>query len=165
MVMVTAMDGIGDVNHIDTVHDNVSEEYKQAMEKVMENKEEKEIVTYDSVSELNDVSTQEAEQKMVMTKEEMEASGLQQLPVDENDNPVVPTDIWLQFNTLSVGVGENRHTFDLVKILQGLTRLAEVTIVRQDTPVEENTTDDIEEVKQEAKWQHNGQPDNPTTNE
>ena len=26
-------------------------------------------------------------------------------------------------------------------------------------------TDDIEEVKQEAKWQHNGQPDNPTTNE
>ena len=150
-----------------------------------------EVVAYDSVTELNEVPTeekhdgaplfddlsemkhpeeikldQEAKQKMVMTKEEMEASGLQQLPVDENGNPIIPTDIWLQFNTLSVGVGENRHTFDLVKILEGLTRLAEVTMVRQEAqPVEENTTDDIEEVKQEAKWQHNGQPDNPTTNE
>lgn len=153
--------------------------------------EEKEIVAYDSATELNEVSAQEkhdgaplfddlsemkhpeeikldqeAKQKMVMTKEEMEASGLQRLPVDENGNPMVPTDIWLQFNTLSVGVGENRHTFDLVKILEGLTRLAEVTIVRQEAqPVEENATDDIEEVKQEDKWQHNGQPDNPTTNE
>jgi ABC-type hemin transport system substrate-binding protein len=161
MSMVTAMDGIGDVNHVDTVHDNVSEEYKQAMEKVMENKEEKETV-------IEEVETpvEATKEKMVMTKEEMEASGLQQLPVDENGNPIIPTDIWLQFNTLSVGVGENRHTFDLVKILEGLTRLAEVTIVRQEAqPVEKNATDDIEEVKQDAKWQHNGQPDNPTTNE
>ena len=101
----------------------------------------------------------------VETPVEATEQNAQQLPVDENGNPIMPTDIWLQFNTLSVGVGENRHTFDLVKILQGLTRLAEVTIVRQDTPEEENATDDIEEVKQEAKWQHNGQPENPTTNE
>ena len=39
MSMVTAMDGIGDVNHVDTVHDNISEEYKQTMEKAIENKE------------------------------------------------------------------------------------------------------------------------------
>lgn len=159
MSMVTAMDGIGDINHIDTVHDNISKEYKQAMEKTMANEE---IVAYDSATELNDVSTEKVE----MTKEELEASNYQKLPVDENGNPMVPTDIWLQFNTLSVGVGENRHTFDLVKILEGLTRLAEVTIIRQEAqPVEEDATDDIEEVKQEAKWQHNGQPDNPTTNE
>lgn len=161
MSMVTAMDGIGDVNHVDTVHDNVSEEYKRAMEKVMENKEVKETV----VEEV-ETPVEVTKEKMVMTKEELEAAGLQQLPVDEKGNPMVPTDIWLQFNTLSVGVGENRHTFDLVKILEGLTRLAEVTIVRQEAqPIEENATDDIEEVKQEAKWQHNGQPDNPTTNE
>ena len=161
MSMVTAMDGIGDVNHVDTVHDNVSEEYKRAMEKVMENKEVKETV----VEEV-ETPVEVTKEKMVMTKEELEAAGLQQLPVDEKGNPMVPTDIWLQFNTLSVGVGENRHTFDLVKILEGLTRLAEVTIIRQEAqPIEENATDDIEEVKQEAKWQHNGQPDNPTTNE
>ena len=153
MSMVTAMDGIGDVNHIDTVHDNISKEYKQAMEKTMANEEV-------------ETPVEVTKEKMVMTKEELEAAGLQQLPVDENGNPIVPTDIWLQFNTLSVGVGENRHTFDLVKILEGLTRLAEVTMVRQEAqPVEENATDDIEEVKQAAKWQHNGQPDNPTTNE
>lgn len=160
MSMVTAMDGVGDVNHVDTVHDNVSEEYKQAMEKTMAN-EEKEIVAYDSATELNEVSTQEAKQKMVMTKEELEASGLQQLPVDENGNPIVPTDIWLQFNTLSVGVGENRRTFDLVKILEGLTRLAEVTIIRQESQAEENATDDIEEVKKECKDFENGQPSAP----
>lgn len=111
--------------------------------------EEKEVVAYDSATELNEVSTETTE-KVEMTKEEMEASGLQQLPVDENGNPIIPTDIWLQFNTLSVGVGENRRTFDLVKILEGLTRLAEVTIVRQEAPVED-ATDDIEEVKQEGE--------------
>lgn len=146
MSMVTAMDGIGDVNHVDTVHDNISEEYKQAMEKAMENKEEKETV----VEEV-ETPVEVTKEKMVMTKEELEAAGLQQLPVDENGNPIIPTDIWLQFNTLSVGVGENRRTFDLVKILEGLTRLAEVTIVRQDVPAEEDATDDIEEVKQEGE--------------
>ena len=124
--------------------------------------EEKEIVAYDSVTELNEVPAQEAKQKMVMTKEELEASGLQQLPVDENGNPIVPTDIWLQFNTLSVGIGENRRTFDLVKILEGLTRLADLTMVRQEAKsVEENATDDIEEVKKECKDFENGQPSAP----
>ena len=44
MSMVTAMDGIGDVNHVDTVHDNVSEEYKQAMEKAKTNYEKSEYL-------------------------------------------------------------------------------------------------------------------------
>ena len=39
MSMTTAMDGIGDVNHIDTVHDDINPEYKKAMEKAMEKQE------------------------------------------------------------------------------------------------------------------------------
>ena len=138
---------------------------EEVKETVVEQETHDGALLFDNIAELRHPEEIQLSQKAVMTKEEMEASGLQKLPVDENGNPIIPTDIWLQFNTLSVGVGENRHTFDLVKILEGLTRLAEVTIVRQDSPAEENATDDIEEVKQEAKWQHNGQPDNPTTNE
>ena len=48
--------------------------------------------------------------------------------------------IWLQFDTISVGaVGKERHTFDLVKILKGLERLAD------SLPLITNTSDKVEE--------------------
>lgn len=145
MSMVTAMDGIGNVNHVDTVHDDVSKEYKQAMEKAMENKEEKEVLETTNA-------------KIIETVDE----AVTQIP----QAPQGPLDIWLQFDTISVGSGEKTATFDLAKLLAGIEKLADLTMVRQEVqPAEENTTDDIEEVKKEAKWQHNGQPDNPTTNE
>jgi len=134
MSMVTAMDGIGDVNHVDTVHDNISEEYKQAMEKAMENKKEKETI----VEEV-ETPVEVTKEKMVMTKEEMKASGLQQLPVDENGNPIGPMDIWLQFDTISVGSGERRATFDLAKLLAGIEKLADVTMIREDSNNEDST--------------------------
>ncbi|MBR2247640.1 MAG: hypothetical protein IJ880_11590 [Bacilli bacterium] len=148
MSMVTAMDGIGDVNHVDTVHDNVSEEYKQAMEKAMENKEATQV--QEPVAEIRPLT------------EEEQAKQLPPITLDQKG----PIDIWLQFDTISVGSGEKRATFDLAKLLAGIEKLADLTMVRQEAQsAEENTTGDIEEVKQEAKWQHNGQPDNPTTNE
>ena len=149
MSMVTAMDGIGDVNHVDTAHDNVSEEYKQAMEKAMENKEEVTQVQ-EPVAEIRPLTEEEQAKQMP--------------PITLNQKG--PIDIWLQFDTISVGSGERTATFDLAKLLAGIEKLADLTMVRQEAqPAEENTTDDIEEVKKEAKWQHNGQPDNPTTNE
>ena len=38
---------------------------------------------------------------------------------------LLPRDIWIEFNTISVGVGKNKKTFDLVKIFEGLEKLAE----------------------------------------
>lgn len=37
-----------------------------------------------------------------------------------------PHDIWLQFNTITVGIGENKKTFDLVKIFEGLEMLGKL---------------------------------------
>ena len=132
MSMVTAMDGIGDVNHIDTVHDNISEEYKQAMEKTMENQEEVKV-------------TEEKLESVTPVEETVDEATMQTTQV-----PQGPLDIWLQFDTISVGSGERRATFDLVKLLAGIEKLADLTMVRQEAQqVEENTTDDIEEVKSE----------------
>lgn len=39
---------------------------------------------------------------------------------------LTPQNIWLQFKTITVGVGEEKKTFDLIKIFEGLERLAEV---------------------------------------
>ena len=39
-----------------------------------------------------------------------------------------PHDIWLQFNTITVGIGENKKTFDLVKIFEGLETLSKLKI-------------------------------------
>lgn len=38
---------------------------------------------------------------------------------------LLPKDIWIEFNTISVGTGNKKKTFDLVKIFEGLERLAE----------------------------------------
>ena len=141
MSMVTAMDGIGDVNHVDTVHDNISEEYKQVMKKAIKNKE---IVAYDSVAELNEVSAQVQEpvaKIRPLTEEEQE----KQMPAT-TINQAKPIDVWLQVDTISVGSGEKTATFDLAKLLAGIEKLADLTIVRQEAqPVEENATNDIEE--------------------
>ena len=145
MSMVTAMDGIGDVNHIDTTHDNVSEEYKQAMEKAMENKEEVTQVQ-EPVAEIRP-----------LTKEE-QAKQLPPITLNQKG----PIDIWLQFDTISVGSSEKTATFDLAKLLAGIEKLADLTMVRQEAKsVEENATDDIEEVKKECKDFENGQPSSP----
>lgn len=40
----------------------------------------------------------------------------------------IPTDIWLQFNTISVGYGEKRQTFDLIEIFKGLEKLSKLNI-------------------------------------
>ena len=40
----------------------------------------------------------------------------------------IPTDIWLQFNTISVGYGEKRQTFDLIEIFKGLEKLGKLNI-------------------------------------
>ena len=37
----------------------------------------------------------------------------------------VHNDIWLEFNTITVGIGDKKQTFDLVKILKGLEKLGE----------------------------------------
>mgnify|MGYP003553554636 FL=1 len=141
MSMVTAMDGIGDVNHVDTVHDNISEEYKQVMKKAIKNKE---IVAYDSVAELNEVSAQVQEPVVKirpLTEEEQE----KQMPAT-TINQAKPIDVWLQVDTISVGSGEKTATFDLAKLLAGIEKLADLTIVRQEAqPVEENATNDITE--------------------
>ena len=144
MSMVTAMDGIADVNHVDTVHDNVSEEYKQAMEKAMENKEEVTQVQ-EPVAEFRPLTEEEQAKQMP--------------PITLNQKG--PIDIWLQFDTISVGSGERTATFDLAKLLAGIEKLADLTMVRQEAPVEEESTDDIEEVKKECKDFENGQPSAP----
>lgn len=163
MSMTTAMDGIGDVNHIDTVHDDISKEYKEAMEKTMAS-EEKVVET------VAEAPAQESTAEVrPLTEEERAAMGEQSIKLDQQR----PTNIWLQFNTVSVGWtedGQPRATYDIMELFNGLVALGHAVSVQfaapqPEQPVEENATDDIEEVKQEAKWQHNGQPDNPTTNE
>lgn len=92
--------------------------------------------------------------------------------VCETINPDFSTDIWLKFNTVTVGMtpdGKPRGTYDVVELLNGLIALGHAVSIQFanhpfQQPVEESV-DDIEEVKAESKWQHNGQPDNPTTNE
>lgn len=42
------------------------------------------------------------------------------------DLNLMPRNIWLQYKTISVGVGKEKKTFDLIKIFEGLERLAEV---------------------------------------
>lgn len=122
MTMVTAMDGIGDINHVDTVHDNVSEEYKQAMEKTMENKEEVTQVQ-EPVAEIRPLT------------EEEQAKQMPPITLDQKG----PIDIWLQFDTISVGSGEKRATFDLAKLLSGIEKLADVTMIREDSNNEDST--------------------------
>ena len=121
MSMVTAMDGIADVNHVDTVHDNVSEEYKQAMEKAMENKEE---VT----------QVQEPMAEISPLTEEEQAKQLPPITLNQKG----PIDIWLQFDTISVGSGEKTATFDLAKLLAGIEKLADVTMIREDSNNEDS---------------------------
>lgn len=122
MSMVTAMDGISDVNHVDTAHDNVSEEYKQAMEKAMENKEE---VT----------QVQEPVAEFRPLTEEEQAKQMPPITLDQKG----PIDIWLQFDTISVGSGERRATFDLAKLLTGIEKLADITMIREDSNNEDST--------------------------
>lgn len=157
MSMVTAMDGIGDVNHVDTVHDDINPDYKQTMEKVME-KQEETLKVQEPVTEVRPLTEEEQSYQMPETSLNREK----------------PTNIWLQFNTVSVGWtedGKPTATYDIVELMNGLVALGHAVSVQfanpqpEEKPVEENATDDIEEVKQEAKWQHNGQPENPTTNE
>lgn len=45
---------------------------------------------------------------------------------DINTLNLTPHNIWLQFKTITVGVGEEKKTFDLIKIFEGLERLAEI---------------------------------------
>lgn len=45
---------------------------------------------------------------------------------DINTLNLTPHNIWLQYKTISVGVGKEKKTFDLIKIFEGLERLAEV---------------------------------------
>lgn len=42
------------------------------------------------------------------------------------DLNLMPHNIWLQYKTISVGVGKDKKTFDLIKIFEGLERLSEV---------------------------------------
>lgn len=121
MSIVTAMDGIGDVNHVDTVHDNISEEYKQAMEKAMKNQEEVKV-TEEKLESVTPVEKTVDEETMQMSQ-----------------IPQGPMDIWLQFDTISVGSGERRATFDLAKLLAGIEKLADVTMVREDSNNKDST--------------------------
>lgn len=122
MSMVTAMDGVGDVNRVDTVHDNVSEEHKQAIEKAMENKEEVTQVQ-EPVAEFRPLTEEEQAKQMP--------------PITLNQKG--PIDIWLQFDTISVGSGEKTATFDLAKLLAGIEKLADVTMIREDSNDEDST--------------------------
>lgn len=125
--------------------------------------EEKEVVAYDSATELNDVSTEKVE----ITKEQepitevrplTEEEQAKQMP-DTTLNQEKPTNIWLQFNTVSVGWtedGKPRATYDIVELLNGLIALGHAVSVQfpepkpEEAPVED-ATDDIEEVKQEGE--------------
>ena len=122
MSMVTTMDGVGDVNRVDTVHDNVSEEHKQAIEKAMENKEEVTQVQ-EPVAEFRPLTEEEQAKQMP--------------PITLNQKG--PIDIWLQFDTISVGSGEKTATFDLAKLLAGIEKLADVTMIREDSNDEDST--------------------------
>lgn len=44
---------------------------------------------------------------------------------DINTLNLTPHNIWLQYKTITVGVGKDKKTFDLIKIFEGLERLAE----------------------------------------
>lgn len=114
MSMTTAMDGIGDVNHIDTVHDDINPEYKKAMEKAMEKQEEMTKVQ-EPMTEFRPLTEEEQAKQMPPTTLNQER----------------PTNIWLQFNTVSVGwdeEGKPTATFDLVTLLRGLERLGSLEI-------------------------------------
>jgi hypothetical protein len=43
------------------------------------------------------------------------------------NQPVIANEIHLQFDKISVGTGDNKHTFDLVKIFKGLEHIADVS--------------------------------------
>lgn len=47
------------------------------------------------------------------------------VPKDATLN-LTPQNIWLQYKTITVGVGKEKKTFDLIKIFEGLERLSEV---------------------------------------
>lgn len=137
------MEGIGDVNHIDTVHDDINPEYKKAMEKAMANEE---IVAYDSATELNEIPTETTE-KVEMTKVQEPMTEFRPLTEEEQAkqmppttlNQERPTNIWLQFNTVSVGwdeEGKPTATFDLVTLLRGLERLGSLEIRPMPQPEE-----------------------------
>lgn len=108
-------------------------------------------------------------------QENIEATNKEEAMSDficETVTPDFSTDIWLKLNTITVGMtpdGKPKATYDIVELLNGLIALGHAVSIQFanhpfQQPVEESI-DGIEEVKQEAKWQHNGQPDNPTTNE
>lgn len=43
------------------------------------------------------------------------------------NQPPITQEIYLQFDKISVGTGNNKHTFDLVKIFKGLEHIADVS--------------------------------------
>ena len=50
----------------------------------------------------------------------------------------IPTNIWLQFDTISIGsFNSEPKTYDLRAIFDGLERLASVTMVREEKETEE----------------------------
>lgn len=43
------------------------------------------------------------------------------------NQPLIANEIHLQFDKISVGTGDNKHTFDLVKIFKGLEHIADIS--------------------------------------
>lgn len=122
MSMTTAMEGIGDINHIDTVHDDINPEYKKAMEKAMEKQEEK-IKVQEPMAEVRPLTEEEQAKQMPGTTLNQEK----------------PTNIWLQFNTVSVGWtedGKPTATYDIVELMNGLVALGHAVSVQFPQPVQ-----------------------------
>lgn len=92
--------------------------------------------------------------EVVELKEEAKVETTEQVVATEQPQEK-PTNIWLQFNTVSVGWtedGKPRATYDIVELMNGLIALGHAVSVQfpepkpEEAPVED-ATDDIDEVK------------------
>lgn len=79
------------------------------------------------------------------TDNTVESKGSDEVIKETLDQQPRPTDIWLQFDTITVGSDpENLVRFDLKEIFYGLSKLASLTMVRE--PV--NTDIEFEDEKE-----------------
>lgn len=79
------------------------------------------------------------------TENTVESKGSDEVIKETLDQQPRPTDIWLQFDTITIGSDpENLVRFDLKEIFYGLSKLASLTMVRE--PV--NTDIEFEDEKE-----------------
>ena len=79
------------------------------------------------------------------TDNTVELKGSDEVTKETLDQQPRPTDIWLQFDTITIGSDpENLVRFDLKEIFYGLSKLASLTMVRE--PV--NTDIEFEDEKE-----------------